>query len=62
MSSSRMPTYFLSHGAGPWSFMEGEFRERFASLEASFAEVRREVDRNAAAAETLQAEVGRFLV
>lgn len=33
-----------------------------SSLEASFAEVRREVDRNAAAAETLRAEIGRFQV
>ncbi len=36
--------------------------EAVAGLEASFAEVRREVDRNAAAAETLQAEVGRFQI
>jgi len=35
--------------------------EAVAGLEASFAEVRREVDRNAAA-ETLQAEVGRFQI
>ena len=33
-----------------------------AGLEASFAEVRTEVDRNAAAAETLKAELGRFQV
>jgi methyl-accepting chemotaxis protein len=36
--------------------------EAVASLEASFAEVRREVDRNAEAAEKLQAEIGRFQV
>jgi methyl-accepting chemotaxis protein len=36
--------------------------EAVASLEASFAEVRREVDRNAEAAEKLQAEIGRFHV
>jgi methyl-accepting chemotaxis protein len=36
--------------------------EAVAGLEASFAEVRREVDRNAAAAETLRAEVGRFQI
>lgn len=30
---NRMPTYFISHGGGPWAFMEGEFRKAFARLE-----------------------------
>lgn len=29
----RLPTYFLSHGGGPWPFMDGPFRERYARLE-----------------------------
>ena len=28
-----MPTYFISHGIGPWSFMHGPLRENFAQLE-----------------------------
>jgi aromatic ring-opening dioxygenase catalytic subunit (LigB family) len=31
------PTYFLSHGGGPWPFMDGAFRAQFAQLEASLA-------------------------
>ncbi|WP_081065610.1 DODA-type extradiol aromatic ring-opening family dioxygenase [Burkholderia territorii] len=33
MSASRLPTWFLSHGAGPWPFMAGAFRDQFATLE-----------------------------
>jgi len=35
MSSTRLPTYFLSHGGGPWPYMDGPFRENFHQLEAS---------------------------
>lgn len=31
---TRLPTYFLSHGGGPWSYMDGPMRESFAVLEA----------------------------
>lgn len=31
----RQPTFYLSHGGGPWSFMGGEFRRVFRHLEAS---------------------------
>lgn len=31
----RQPTFFLSHGGGPWPYMDGEFRQRFTALEAS---------------------------
>ncbi|MFY0663091.1 MAG: dioxygenase [Natronospirillum sp.] len=34
MSTVRFPTYFLSHGGGPWSYMDGPMRESFAVLEA----------------------------
>lgn len=31
----RMPVYFLSHGGGPWPWLDGEFRRDFDWLEAS---------------------------
>lgn len=30
-----MPTFFLSHGGGPWPYMDGDFRQAHAQLEAS---------------------------
>ncbi len=30
-----MPSFFLSHGGGPWPFMTGPFRDSHAQLEAS---------------------------
>jgi aromatic ring-opening dioxygenase catalytic subunit (LigB family) len=44
MSASRLPAYFLSHGGGPWPYMEGEFRRRFDQLEASLVAIRRELE------------------
>ena len=35
MSNALLPTYFLSHGGGPWPYMQGEFRQHFDQLEAS---------------------------
>lgn len=40
---SRLPTYFLSHGGGPWPYMEGDFRRSFAQLEQSLVDIRREL-------------------
>ena len=34
-ASTRLPTYFLSHGGGPWPYMDGAFRAHFTQLEAS---------------------------
>ncbi len=34
---TRLPTYFLSHGGGPWPWMEGPFRRQFDQLEKSLA-------------------------
>jgi len=31
----RQPTFFLSHGGGPWPFMAGDYRRAHARLEAS---------------------------
>ena len=38
-SSSRLPTYFLSHGGGPWPYMDGPFRANFTQLEASLKSI-----------------------
>jgi aromatic ring-opening dioxygenase catalytic subunit (LigB family) len=32
---SRMPTFFLSHGGGPWPYLHGDIRAKFALLESS---------------------------
>ena len=37
----QLPTYFLSHGGGPWPWLEGDFRRQFDRLESSLAEVPR---------------------
>ncbi len=34
----RMPTYFISHGGGPWPWMP-DWRARFVNLEASFVQM-----------------------
>jgi aromatic ring-opening dioxygenase catalytic subunit (LigB family) len=39
----RLPTYFISHGGGPWPWMEGDFRRQFDALEASLAGIAREL-------------------
>ncbi|WP_422015783.1 DODA-type extradiol aromatic ring-opening family dioxygenase [Roseateles sp.] len=31
----KQPTFFLSHGGGPWPFMDGDYRRAHARLEAS---------------------------
>jgi aromatic ring-opening dioxygenase catalytic subunit (LigB family) len=33
----RLPVYFISHGGGPWSYMNDPSRAHYARLEASFA-------------------------
>ena len=38
----RMPTYFISHGGGPWPWME-DWRAMFANLEASFVRMVRDL-------------------
>lgn len=39
---ARLPTYFISHGGGPWPWME-ERRVSFAALEASLVQLVREI-------------------
>ena len=38
----RMPTYFISHGGGPWPWMP-DWRAMFANLEASFEQMVRDL-------------------
>jgi len=35
---TRMPTYFISHGGGPWPWMP-DWRAMFRNLEASFVQM-----------------------
>jgi aromatic ring-opening dioxygenase catalytic subunit (LigB family) len=36
---SRLPTFFISHGGGPWPWLEGPFRRQFDALEGSLREI-----------------------
>lgn len=40
---ARLPTYFVSHGGGPWPWMRGDFRRHFGALEDSLQRIAREV-------------------
>jgi aromatic ring-opening dioxygenase catalytic subunit (LigB family) len=35
----RLPTYFISHGGGPWPWLDGPFRRVFDRLESSLREI-----------------------
>lgn len=39
---TRMPTYFISHGGGPWPWMP-DWRKMFVNLEASFVQMVRDL-------------------
>ncbi len=41
--AGRMPTFFLSHGGGPWPFIEGPRREPFRLLEQSLKDLPRQL-------------------
>jgi aromatic ring-opening dioxygenase catalytic subunit (LigB family) len=43
MTKARLPTYFLSHGGGPWPWLKAERGSMYDQLEASLHQVRREV-------------------
>jgi aromatic ring-opening dioxygenase catalytic subunit (LigB family) len=43
MTEARMPTYFLSHGGGPWPWLKAERGSMYDQLEASLHAVRREL-------------------
>jgi aromatic ring-opening dioxygenase catalytic subunit (LigB family) len=42
--STRFPTFYLSHGGGPWPYMTGGVRQNFAALESSLKELPRQLD------------------
>jgi aromatic ring-opening dioxygenase catalytic subunit (LigB family) len=42
-TSQRMPTYFLSHGGGPWPYMDSPVREHFRLLEQSLQDIPRQL-------------------
>ena len=42
MTSSRLPTYFISHGGGPWPYME-ELRNQLHVLEESLKDIPRQI-------------------
>jgi aromatic ring-opening dioxygenase catalytic subunit (LigB family) len=37
--TTRMPTFFLSHGGGPWPYMDGDYRRAHAKLEVSLQDL-----------------------
>ena len=41
--SVRLPTFYLSHGGGPWPYMTGEDRQRFAILESSLRDLPQQI-------------------
>src|SRR5260221_6031548 len=43
MSATRLPTYFLSHGGGPWPYMKDQLGGSCDRLEASLVDVRRQL-------------------
>lgn len=43
MAPSRLPTYFISHGGGPWPYMKAQTGGMYDRLEASLAAIPREL-------------------
>lgn len=43
MNQVRLPTYFLSHGGGPWPWLKAERGSMYDELETSLRDVRREL-------------------
>ena len=42
---SRLPTYFISHGGGPWPWMQAEMGDTYAKLAAALAVMPRQIGR-----------------
>jgi len=40
---SRLPTYFISHGGGPWPWLEGDYRRQYGQLERSLGDIAAEL-------------------
>ncbi len=45
MPTSTLPTYFISHGGGPWPWMQQEMGDRYASLAKALADMPRQIGR-----------------
>jgi aromatic ring-opening dioxygenase catalytic subunit (LigB family) len=45
----RLPVYFISHGGGPWSYMDDAARAPYAKLEAALADMPRRIGATPAA-------------
>lgn len=43
MSDLALPTYYLSHGGGPWPFMKDQFSGQYDRLEASLKDIPRQI-------------------
>lgn len=43
--ASRLPTYFISHGGGPWPWMKKEMGHAYDKLEAALADMPRQIGR-----------------
>jgi aromatic ring-opening dioxygenase catalytic subunit (LigB family) len=43
MSSTALPTYFLSHGGGPWPWMLAHYGNRYDALKASLEDIPRQL-------------------
>ena len=43
MNPHRLPVYFISHGGGPWSYMDDAARAPYAKLEAALARMPRDI-------------------
>jgi aromatic ring-opening dioxygenase catalytic subunit (LigB family) len=43
MNRPRLPVYFISHGGGPWSYMDEPSRAVYSKLEAALAEMPRQI-------------------
>jgi aromatic ring-opening dioxygenase catalytic subunit (LigB family) len=40
---TRLPTYFVSHGGGPWPWMKDQYGPTYDKLEASLVDIKRQV-------------------
>lgn len=48
-TTQRLPTYFISHGGGPWPWMKKEMGPTYDKLEAALADMPRQIGRTPAA-------------
>lgn len=45
IATPRLPTYFISHGGGPWPWMKQEMGSAYAQLDAALADMPRQLGR-----------------